>query len=338
MRTGQGAYLLFSDHLGSTSVVMDASGQIVETGYYMPWGEQRGDEGIATTDYGYTGQMKEDDNLYYYGARWYDPAIGRFMQADTIVPADIQGTQAFDRYAYVNNNPILYRDENGHWVSTLVGGIIGAAVGYGVQVYQNIQSGLTVTDALTTNISAEKILAGAAAGAIAGTFLPLAASAISTTGLFTTGTAAATTMCADGDCTNEIELLRNSGFKTAAEVANSELGQTIARNFTQNSSSSTVSIGSFPDYLQVGRYMNYTTFDMTQNTWNALKGMPDIYWKGINTAFLNQQIAAGKEFVTAIGNPELIGKGLQLEIQLLRQTPEYFERFINPYSSIFQIR
>ncbi len=50
MRTGQGAYLLFSDHLGSSSVVLDASGQVVEEGYYMPWGEQRGDQGISTTD------------------------------------------------------------------------------------------------------------------------------------------------------------------------------------------------------------------------------------------------------------------------------------------------
>ena len=46
-------------------------------------------------------------------------------------------------------------------------------------------------------------MAGAAAGAIAGTFIPLAASAISTTGLFTTATTIATAVCADGDCTNE---------------------------------------------------------------------------------------------------------------------------------------
>ena len=96
MRTGQGAYLLFSDHLGSTSIVMDASGQVVEEGYYMPWGGERGDQGISTTDYGYTGQMREGD-IYYYGARWYDPAIGRFMQADTIVPPT-QGTQTFDHH------------------------------------------------------------------------------------------------------------------------------------------------------------------------------------------------------------------------------------------------
>ncbi len=47
----------------------------------------------------------------YYNARWYDPALGRFAQADTIVPAGVQG---YDRYAYVNNNPVRYTDPSGH--------------------------------------------------------------------------------------------------------------------------------------------------------------------------------------------------------------------------------
>ncbi len=49
--------------------------------------------------------------MYYYGARWYDPALGRFVQADTIVPGGVQG---LDRYAYVNNNPLKCNDPSGH--------------------------------------------------------------------------------------------------------------------------------------------------------------------------------------------------------------------------------
>ena len=47
--------------------------------------------------------------LMYYNARWYDPALGRFVQADTIVPqpGDVPG---WDRYAYVENNPLRYSD------------------------------------------------------------------------------------------------------------------------------------------------------------------------------------------------------------------------------------
>lgn len=119
MRNDERAYLLFSDHLGS-SLLVRADGTIAEKAYYLPWGGERGDTSITSTDYGYTGQMKEGD-IYYYGARYYDPAIGRFMQADTIVPLQVQGTQAFDRYAYVNNNPLRYTDPSGHHICSVLG-------------------------------------------------------------------------------------------------------------------------------------------------------------------------------------------------------------------------
>jgi hypothetical protein len=47
----------------------------------------------------------------FYNARWYDPALGRFAQADSIVPGGVQG---LDRYAYANNNPLYYTDPSGH--------------------------------------------------------------------------------------------------------------------------------------------------------------------------------------------------------------------------------
>jgi RHS repeat-associated protein len=107
------AHHLILGNLGSSSVVVNQAGRVEQRGYYLPWGGNRAGR-VSITDYGYTGQMKEGD-IYYYGARWYDPAIGRFMQADTIVPMASQGTQAFDRYAYVNNNPLRYTDPTGHY-------------------------------------------------------------------------------------------------------------------------------------------------------------------------------------------------------------------------------
>jgi len=50
----------------------------------------------------------------YYNARWYDTQFGRFAQTDTIIPEKQQGTQAWDRYAYANNNPINLSDSTGH--------------------------------------------------------------------------------------------------------------------------------------------------------------------------------------------------------------------------------
>jgi len=49
----------------------------------------------------------------FYNARWYDPALGRFAQAYTIIPEG-QGVQAYDRFAYTSNNPLRYTDPTGH--------------------------------------------------------------------------------------------------------------------------------------------------------------------------------------------------------------------------------
>jgi RHS repeat-associated protein len=66
------------------------------------------------TDLGYTGQRNYAYiNLLDYGARWYSAALGRFIQPDSIVP-DLTDTQAWNRFSYVNNNPVKYNDPTGH--------------------------------------------------------------------------------------------------------------------------------------------------------------------------------------------------------------------------------
>jgi len=50
----------------------------------------------------------------FYNARWYDPYLNRWAQPDTIVLQASQGVQAWDRYAYANNNPVRYTDPSGH--------------------------------------------------------------------------------------------------------------------------------------------------------------------------------------------------------------------------------
>jgi len=114
MRGGVFNYLL-GDHLGSVVATVDRSGTLTSSSSYYPWGTAHPNSGASPTDYGFTGQMQEGD-IYFYNARWYDPQLGRFMQADTLVPLQVQGTQAFDRYVYTNNNPVRYTDPSGHRV------------------------------------------------------------------------------------------------------------------------------------------------------------------------------------------------------------------------------
>jgi len=67
----------------------------------------------------YTGQRWDPGTgLYFYNAWWYDPALGRFAQPDTLVP-DPGSPQALKRYAYVTNNPLRYTAPTGHWLATL---------------------------------------------------------------------------------------------------------------------------------------------------------------------------------------------------------------------------
>ena len=113
MRTGSSTlnYLL-GDHLGSTSITTNSSGAYFAEIRYMPWGTARYISGTTPTTFQFTGQRLDNLlGLYFYNARWYDPLLGRFIQADTITPGGVQG---LDRYVYVGNNPVRYTDPTGH--------------------------------------------------------------------------------------------------------------------------------------------------------------------------------------------------------------------------------
>ena len=86
----------------------------------------------------YTGQRYDDTGLLFYNARYYDPAIGRFISADTIVPGSgpltvspsdavaqemwakrgggTANPQELNRYSYGLNNPVKYTDPTGHCI------------------------------------------------------------------------------------------------------------------------------------------------------------------------------------------------------------------------------
>jgi RHS repeat-associated protein len=115
MRTNGTLNYLLGDHLGSTSLTTNASGQIVSELRYKAWSETRYSSGTTPTKYTYTGQYSNmsDFGLMFYNARWYDPTLGRFAQADTIIP-NAGDSQAWDHYAYASNNPVRYNDPSGH--------------------------------------------------------------------------------------------------------------------------------------------------------------------------------------------------------------------------------
>jgi RHS repeat-associated protein len=81
---------LHSDHLGSVGVTTNQAGTVVSRQYFGPWGKLRAG-GIGQTSLNYTGQRLDITGLLYYHARMYDPALGRFISADSVVPGNASG-------------------------------------------------------------------------------------------------------------------------------------------------------------------------------------------------------------------------------------------------------
>ena len=106
MRVGSILYWLLTDHLGSTAITTKSDSACQAELRYKAFGENRYiDTGKQVTPYRFTGQRWERGiKLYFYRSRWYDPALGRFVQADTIVP-DPADPQSLNRYSYVLNKP-----------------------------------------------------------------------------------------------------------------------------------------------------------------------------------------------------------------------------------------
>jgi len=102
------------DHLQSSSVMTGANGLSVETTQYMPFGHTRTPPGAAISNYKFTDEERDPETgLYNYDARHYDPVIGRFVSADSLIQ-DFYDPQALNRYAYARNNPLKYIDPQGH--------------------------------------------------------------------------------------------------------------------------------------------------------------------------------------------------------------------------------
>jgi RHS repeat-associated protein len=81
----------------------------------MPFGEVCTEIGtISQTNFSFTGQRSISMlSIMDYIARNYDPAIGRFVQPDSIVPSPAN-PQSWNRFSYTQNNPVRYSDPSGH--------------------------------------------------------------------------------------------------------------------------------------------------------------------------------------------------------------------------------
>ncbi|ERJ19291.1 Rhs family protein [Salinisphaera shabanensis E1L3A] len=127
---------LHRDHLGSITAMTDSSGEVQNHFSYDAFGKRRFDDWFANPSdsllydlaieprRGFTGHAHLDNvGLIHMNGRVYDPILGRFTSPDTYVQFP-ETTQGFNRYTYVNNNPLSYTDPSGHFI-----GVSAAAIG-----------------------------------------------------------------------------------------------------------------------------------------------------------------------------------------------------------------
>ncbi len=148
----QKTYYFHKDRNNSVVLMTDQKGKPSNEYAYGPYGESlkvKESKGFSNA-FRYTGRYREaTTELYDYRTRFYDPDVGRFTTEDNHVA--FAGTpQSYNRYTYVFNNPIRYRDPNGEivWFAPLVpyvvAGVKVVAISVGTSLAANtVVNGVT---------------------------------------------------------------------------------------------------------------------------------------------------------------------------------------------------
>jgi RHS repeat-associated protein len=138
--TAQTRYI-HPDHLGSTNVVTNASGTVVQTLDHYPYGGARVSSSVGGVDSArkYIGQFTDVSGLDYLNARYYNPIQGQFISQDPVfweIGVSQEGKnalskpQALNSYGYANDNPLTNKDPLGREAYGVNLGVSGEA-GFG---------------------------------------------------------------------------------------------------------------------------------------------------------------------------------------------------------------
>ena len=112
-------YYYVTNLQGDVVAILDSSGNEVVEYTYDAWGKLLTTTGTLADTLGqhnplrYRGYVYDPETaLYYLQSRYYDPQLGRFINADAFVSTG-QGLLGYNMFSYCNNNPVMYADSTG---------------------------------------------------------------------------------------------------------------------------------------------------------------------------------------------------------------------------------
>ncbi|MEI6209641.1 MAG: chitobiase/beta-hexosaminidase C-terminal domain-containing protein [Desulfuromonadales bacterium] len=121
------------DPLGSTVAITNAGGTVTDKYAYTPFGELNRSETAHDNRFTYVGKygvMQEPNGLYFMRARFYDPETKRFMGVDPL-RGDFTASQSQAPYGYVQNNPLIFIDPKGLFITDYLSGPEGKLISLG---------------------------------------------------------------------------------------------------------------------------------------------------------------------------------------------------------------
>jgi RHS repeat-associated protein len=168
------------DHLGSTNIVTDESGNVVQDSEYYPYGETRLNQATYPTKESrqFIGQFKDGNSLAYLNARYLNSQQGQFLSEDPAFLGDpsqqvLTDPQSLNSYSYSDDNPVNKKDpsgrclEDGCFVEAVAA--LGFAGGIATQAFHDYSTGDFSRRSVGQNIATYTAAGGAGAIVAAGT-------------------------------------------------------------------------------------------------------------------------------------------------------------------------
>ena len=130
---------------GDVVRIVDGSRSTVASYAYDPWGNIISSSGTLAevNPLRYRGYYYDSETGFYYlQSRYYDPELGRFINADSYASTDATGLLSANMFAYCENDPVNKSDPSGEWAHI----IAGAALGAGMEVLTQLATGTKLRD------------------------------------------------------------------------------------------------------------------------------------------------------------------------------------------------